>query len=350
MYFDWVHRNRVTIAVTTVLIVVLCALGIPNLAISPDNRMFYGDSNPYFKEFQDFEANYTSNNNILFVVSSTAQIHQFDFPEAIRWLTQKAWQIDHVIRVDSLSTYPHVTSEGDNIAVSTILDYACPPGKECDSHATSILYESKLVNRLVSSDLRTAGILATLTLEIGTVGGIEKINRQARNLVVEFNERFPNYELVFTGGIPMMAAFAEASAADLTLLLPIAIAVIFSLLCVFVGGIRPTLILFSIGLMAIVVTMGSAGWAGHTINNATSIVPLIVLTLVITSSMHVLLHFQRAAVGVVDGGKLIAASKAAMVFSGCNAEKPRWANGIRPGWSRKGCKDDFISASYHRRP
>lgn len=312
MLFDWVYRQRVPIIVTTALTVVLCALGIPNLTISPDNRVFYGQSNQYFDDFQDFEANYTSNNNILFVISSKSQIHEANYPDAIRWLTEKAWLIDNVIRVDSLATYPYATSDGDSVSVSTILDYACPLDRKCDSLAGAIFSKRELLNRLVSVDLKSTGILATLTLEIGTVGVIEMINQQATNLVTEFEERFQGYELVFTGGIPMMAAFAQASADDLSLLLPIAITVIVGLLFVFLGGARPTLILVSLGAIAIIVTLGLAGWFGHVINTATSIVPLIVLTLVITSSMHVLLHFQRAADGSADRHAIIAASKAAL--------------------------------------
>ena len=108
----------------------------------------------------------------------------------------------------------------------------------------------------------------------------------------------------------MMAAFAQASADDLSLLVPLAIAVMGVVLYLFLGGIRPTLILFLLGLLAAVAAMGVAGWLDHKINNATSIVPVIILTLVIASAMHVMLHFQRSVGNAVDPEAVAVAAKA----------------------------------------
>jgi predicted RND superfamily exporter protein len=86
----------------------LCSsYGIRHLSISPDNRVFYGPSNKDFQRFLEFEANYTSNNNILFVVHASHRIYEQNYAEALRWLSSHVWMIDNVIRVDSLATYPH---------------------------------------------------------------------------------------------------------------------------------------------------------------------------------------------------------------------------------------------------
>jgi len=274
-------------------LVIVASAGITNLKVSTDNRVFYGDANKHFNEFLEFEANYTSNNNILFVLHGPSVVIDRRYAEAIRWLTNEAWSIQNVIRVDSLSTHPVVISTGDNIDVVPLLDFYCPLKQNCIEQNPKYLKSPEILNRLVNDDLRSTGILATLNLEIGTVGEIERISNQVTELSARFAERYPDFELVHTGGIPMMAAFANASEADLSLLLPIAFVTIFVLLYVFLGGFKPALMLLTMGILAISVTLGCAGWFGHVLNNATSIVPLIVFTLVITGSMHILLHFLR---------------------------------------------------------
>ncbi len=293
MLFDWLFQHRTYVAVTSFIVVIVAAAGLTNLQISTDNRVFYGDANEHFAEFLEFEANYTSNNNILFVLHGPTVVVNRHYAEAIRWLTDEAWSIQNVIRVDSLSTHPVVTSSGDDIDVTPLLDFYCPPKMDCIERNQKHLKSPEIVNRLVNGDLRSTGILATLNLEIGAVGEIEKISDQVAELSARFSTRYPDFELVYTGGIPMMAAFADASEADLSLLLPIAFIIIFVLLYAFLGGFKPALLLLTLGILAIIITLGCAGWLGHVLNNATSIVPLIVFTLVITGSMHILLHFLR---------------------------------------------------------
>ena len=282
------------------------------LTITPDNRIFYGAENPYYLEFKKFEEDYSSNNNILFVLSGANPVYERDYATAIRWLTAQAWEIENVMRVDSLATYPLPISSGDTIKVAPILEATCSDSNICKRKSAEILNRPEIVNRLISADQKSTGVLATLFLEIGTVGEIERVNRQARSLADDFKKRFPGYEIVFTGGIPMMAAFAEASATDLATLLPIAALIMGLFLFTFLGGIKPTLILFSLGGSAAVITLGIAGWTGNPLNNATSIVPLIVFTLVIASSMHVVLHFQRSSGESQEQRVILSATKAAL--------------------------------------
>lgn len=312
MLFDWLFLHRIYVAIASFILVTVASAGITNLKVSTDNRVFYGNANKHFTEFLEFEANYTSNNNILFVLHGPTVVIDRRYAEAIRWLTNEAWSIQNVIRVDSLSTHPVVTSSGDNIDVVPLLDFYCPLKQNCIEQNPKHLKSPEITNRLVNDSLRSTGILATLNLEIGTVGEIEHISNQVTELSARFAERYPDFELVHTGGIPMMAAFANASEADLSLLLPIAFVTIFVLLYVFLGGFNPALMLLTMGILAISVTLGCAGWFGHVLNNATSIVPLIVFTLVITGSMHILLHFLRLSSEQISEPDQRAAARAAL--------------------------------------
>jgi uncharacterized protein len=290
--FDVIANYRTSVLVIASVVLIGLGSGITHLEVTTDNRIFYGPQNRYFQDFLAFEAEFSPNDNILFVINAPFSVTENEYPEAIRWLTSQAFTLSHVIRVDSLSTYPHPWTDGDELIVEPLLDWACP-SNECIHDLVSAATESRLTNRLVSPDGTSTGVIATVSIERGAIGSIEALYAEIESLAEAFQQRFPNIAVHYTGGIPMMAAFALASADDLVILLPAALAVISALIFLVVGSIRLAAIVLTIGLASIVATLGIAGWLGLTLNNATTIVPLVVLTLVVTSSMHVVVHFSR---------------------------------------------------------
>jgi uncharacterized protein len=229
---------------------------------------------------------------VIFVVHGPTTVAEGRFPEAIRWLTSEATKLDHAVRVDSLANYPHPTTVDDELVVQSLLDWACK-GNNCSKDLIGESRKSHLTNRLISQDALSSGVIVTVAIERGAVGKIEALYSAINELADHFESTFPGFKAYHTGGIPMMAAFAEASATDLGVLLPAAVGVISIVLVLVVGSLRLGLIILGLGIAAIVVTLGTAGWIGLTLNNATTVVPLIVLTLVVTSSMHVAVHFSR---------------------------------------------------------
>jgi len=289
---------------------VLSLSGALQLSVTPDNRIFYGPANTYFAEFLDFEANYTPNNNIIFVIHSSSPVSKGPQIEAIQWLTDQAWRIHNVIRVDSISSYPVARGQDNTIEVLPLSEVLCPAPPNCDSGDSSALNKPQVLNRLVSKDLLSAGVVATVSLDRSSADTIQRITTDTELLADEFRETFPQFELVVTGGVSMMQAMATYSAEDLGTLLPIALAIVLVLLTVFLGGLMPALTVLVIAFLSVLCTMGFTGWTGHEINSATSIVPLVVFTLVVTSSMHIMVHFVRLM--ATPGASAIESTQAAL--------------------------------------
>lgn len=315
MFFDLIHRHRWAVVIISIATIIGLGAGTTRLTVSTDNRIFYGPENPYYQEYVAFEAEFTDNDNILFVVSGEHSVVENRFPQAIRWLTDNVGGLKYVSRVDSLANYPRPTTQDDTLVVQSILDWACPEGETCRSNAKDALTKSHLVNRLISPSHSATGILASVSIERGAVGKIEALHESTIELQEEFRARFPEFEIYSTGGVPMMAAFASETSSDLALLLPAALLAIFILLTFVLGSFRLALVIFIVGVAAIVATLGIAGWTGHVINNATSIVPLIVFTLVVTSSMHVAVHYSRNTEPDTDSNQAITQAKASLSSS-----------------------------------
>ena len=294
-YLALIAAYRTLTLASCLTVLVICFLGLPKLQVSSDNRIFYSDENRYFQDLLEFEDKYLPNNNILILISAdTTLVEDPDLPHAIRWLESEAWKLSHVIRVDSIASYPIASSVGEDvIELHSLLDHVCPDDV-CLSRRQDRLGDPAIVRRLISSDGSVAAVLLTLELELGTTTEIQRIYDEAAKLRSDFETTYPRLELRFTGGIPMMHAFGLASAADLNRLVPIALLISLVLLLVILRNISLVVTTLSISLFTGVATMGVAGHVGYVINTATAIVPLVLFTLTTASAMHLVFTFSLA--------------------------------------------------------
>jgi len=110
LFFDLIHRHRWAVVIISIATIIGLGAGTTRLTVSTDNRIFYGPENPYYQEYVAFEAEFTDNDNILFVVSGEHSVVENRFPQAIRWLTKNVGRLKYVSRVDSLANYPRPTT------------------------------------------------------------------------------------------------------------------------------------------------------------------------------------------------------------------------------------------------
>ena len=268
-------------------------IGLGDLKVNPNNRVFFSLTNQYFAELLDFESTFESNTNVTFSISADSDLFEDpSFVKAARWLEGESWRIDGVTRVDSLGSYPRGEYHDDEISLSTVLDHLCP--KDVCSRAISAeVIRPNHIGRFVSADFRTLAIVATVEFDIADLVAVSRINNQTKALVEAFRLEYPDYQINYSGAVPMMQAFVDASNKDLSLLVPVATVVFFVLLWTFLGSIGIAALMIAIGLMSIAATLGIAGWFGYVLNTATSTVPLVIFTLVIAASMHVFLYVSR---------------------------------------------------------
>jgi predicted RND superfamily exporter protein len=272
-------------------------LGIGQLGVNPNNRVFFGPGDAQFEELLEFESEFGSNTSILFAI--TSEEDAFSNPaliEAVVWLTDAVWQVEGVVRVDSLSTYPYGEFSEEEISISTLQEALCP--RACRSEAAYKLFEAHLVNRLVGGEGRTLTVIASVELDSEDSVAVSRINQDARDLIGQFQLRFPSLEIHATGAVPMMQAFMDASNEDLGGLIGVAVLLFILVLWIFLRGLFMTATLVVLGISSIVITLGLAGLAGHIVNTATATTPLVIFTLVVAGSMHIFLYVAR---DVCDG-------------------------------------------------
>ncbi len=293
MIADFVILHRYSVLIAFLLLLTLCASGLGELGLNPNNRVFFSEDDRQFAELLEFEADFDSNTHLVFAVSSRETLFDSgNLVNATRWLTEESWRIEGVLRVDSISTYPQASYHETELSVGTLADFICGENA-CRRERQQELFQPHLVNRFVSQDGRTLAVLVTVGFDVEDSSAVTRINQGALGLRADFLIRYPDLELHYTGAVPMMQAFMDASDRDMSTLMLAAVLIFIVLLGVFLGSLSLTVTMLALGLSTIAITMGIAGWFGHIVNTATATVPLVIFTLVTAGAMHVFLHISR---------------------------------------------------------
>jgi predicted RND superfamily exporter protein len=242
----------------------------------------------------DLEAGFGSNTDLFFLIVSDEDIYDSnELALAADWLTTRAWEIEGVVAVDSLASFPYAHSSDSDLIVSDVLDYLCPSGQKCRRDREAAARSLYIENRFVDESLKALAVIAKVDLQSPSSDLVSALASEAVILQHEVSDRFPDLKVYLTGGVSMMQAFMTAAAKDSTTLVAFALLVFFVALWFFLGGFFPTAVMMITSLSSVVMALGIAGWSGHVLNTATATSPLVILTLVIASSMHVFIYIVR---------------------------------------------------------
>ncbi len=296
MYFvEWAVRRPWAVVIVTLLTVVVFGAGLLGLGLSSDTRAYFSATNEYLLELEDFEKKYEHNNNVLFVIAAPGG--KVTTPEGLRAvaeLTERAWQLPLSTRVDSLTNFPHVTSEGDTFIVRELVDD--PEGlSEADAARVEEIAAADplIVNRLMEPDGGAAGVNVNFKLPKEASAEVRRIIAATRALAAEIEAAYPGLKVRATGNVMLMGAFMEASLNDVQLLVPISLMASGLMLFIFLRS--PTALLATVTLLNIsaLVAMGAAGWVGHAVNPSTVAAPVIIMTIAMASSVHVVISILQ---------------------------------------------------------
>ena len=293
-YAEFIIRHKVLTVILSILMVMSMGFGAQFLTFTNDYRIFFGEDNPQLLAFEDLQDTYSKNDNVMFLlVPEDGKVFSNRTLEAVAWLTERAWETPHSSRVESLTNYQHTSAVGDDLLVE---DLAFEPGNMSDAELAKIrdiaLHEPVLINRLISPEAHVTGV--NITIELPGVDPIVE-NPQVvdfvRDLREEFRQMFPGIEVKLTGIIMMNQAFPEASQYDMTTLFPGMMLVFIVVLYFWVKGLSGTFTTLMIIVFSIIGAMGLAGWFGIALTPPSVAAIMIIPTMAIADSVHVLMTY-----------------------------------------------------------
>ncbi len=274
----------------SILFIAAVGGGLGALKMNNDGRIFFSKENPQLQALEELENTYTKNENILFALApKDGDVFTRETLAAIEKLTEASWQIPFSNRVDSITNYQHTVAEGDDLIVEDLVTDAMRLSDEELTYKKEIaLREPLLVNRIISETGHVTGVNVNI-LKPGKEGNESPVATAfAREMVEEFTAEYPNIDVYLSGSVLMDTAFGEAGASDAATLLPIMFGIIFILLGLLLRSFSGVFATLMVLVLSVITGMGFAGLIGIDLTPASSNAPVIILTLAVADSIHLL--------------------------------------------------------------
>lgn len=293
-YSSWILRYRWYVIAVSCLAMIALSTGVRFLGITNDYRSLFDVDNPQLVALDAFEYTYGASNTALIAV---APKHGTVFARgafnALHGLTEAAWQVPYSTRADSLANYNHTWAERDDLIVQPLIgDLDDPDNDALDEEEIAriqkiALSEPELVGRLISKDGKVAGLLISFSLPEKPDAAVAEITNHLAGILDKAHADNPDIAFYLTGGIPLNRAFSDTTKDDMKTLMPIVFLVIVVATALLLRSVFGTAAIIAVLGFVIASTIGFAGWAGTVFNPVNSGMPIIVMTVAVAHSIHI---------------------------------------------------------------
>ena len=303
-------KFRYLLCALSLALAVALTMGGQKLVFDSDYKNFFDPDNPQLIAYDNLQAEYTKSDSLVIMIKpAEGDLFTERHLKTIQEITAQMWDAPFSIRVDSLSNYQHSWSEGDDLNVEDLIPLYEPLDTEAIARIKAIaLTEKQLVNRAISFDGSATSIVASLDMpEIMPDATPDEIKVQAaarqasfaqisifgEELIESIKIDHPDLEAHMMGVPVLNYNFNLSSEEDSYSLIPAMYAIILLTLALFLrsfGAIVACMIIIGLSTIA---SMGAAGWYGYSLNSTTIICPVVILTIAVCDSVHLIVAYMR---------------------------------------------------------
>jgi len=288
-----VLKNRYTVILFSIFLVMLFAYGARYATVSSDYRYFFGVDNPQRIAFESLQNIYSKDDSILMTVTPLdGNVFSPNTLSGLQFLTKEAWLLPYVTRVDSITNFQYSHANGDDLIVQDLVTpedlLSFQNSADFEKIRQIALSEPALSHRLINDQGSVTGINIKMTFPGKSPFEVPDAAQAARELAQKFKQQFPAHEIHLTGMVMLNDAFNEAGIRDVMTLMPIMFLLIAVMLFYFLKNMTGVTTTLSIVVFSILAGVGFSGWTSIPITPPSSIAPIVIMTLAIAHSIHIL--------------------------------------------------------------
>ena len=290
-FADFVVTNRIKVAVVTLLLAFGVFAGIPNLKLDTDGRVFMAADNPDKVRLDRFEQEFAKDDNLaIIIVPADGEVFTPRTLGAIGALTEDLWNLPYVRLVNSVTRFQNTYADGDMMVVEDLVpDPSLVTDEEAAAARATALDRIEIRNSLINKDASATAISVIFRLPgVDLVSEIPDINAEFEPLLAEYRATYPDIEFKASGSVAISQAFATASQKDGETLTPAMLVAMLVIVGLLLRSATGSLLILVLAALSALVSLGALGWTRIPINSATAVAPLMVITLAVASSVHVL--------------------------------------------------------------
>lgn len=287
------RHNRLAIGISLAL-VLFCGLGFRHFVLNNDYEAFFDADDARMTAYEEVRHEYSSDDTLFFVVTARdGDVFDNQVLKAVAYLSDKAWELPHATRVDSLTTFHHAWSDEDDLLVAPLVG---SPGAMSEPELADArriaLAEPMLRNRLVKEDSPVTGVNVTVNVPEDVPRVSVTITNAAEQLMAEVMERFPEVSIRLTGIVPLNNAFLISAINDIMRLVPLMLAIIVVTMAVLLKSLPLMAAVMLVVMSSALSVVGFLSWLGFEVAGPVTVLPLIVLTLAVANCIHIMVTMQ----------------------------------------------------------
>ncbi len=288
--FYLIIRFRWLIILASVLLTGYMAIGMKSLAFNPDSRVFFSEQNPQLVALEELENTFVKNKNIYIALRpKTGDVFNPKTLGIVKELTKACWQIPFSSRVDSITNFQHMDVQGDDLMVDDLVaDIANLNAHKLQKIRDIVLNEHALVHHLINPAGTITGLNINLIKPGESLDEVPVTVAYARGMLEQFKNRYPQHQFYLTGIVPFDQVFSQVSQDDSATLVPLMYLIIIVGVGLLLRSVAASFVTLLVIGMSTVIAMGSMGYLGIMITSPTAIAPVIIMTLAIADSVHIL--------------------------------------------------------------
>ena len=293
-----VLRHRWPIVALTLLVVTLFAYQIRNIQMTDDLNVFFSEDNPQLLALDRFKDTYGETKNA-FIAIAPANADMFTRTNLalLEELTHRGWEVPYSRRVDSLQNFQRTRVYEDDLEVdNTYQDAQTLTPEEIKDLRDYAIDHDVIGGQLISADGSLAAMSITFNITDGP-GAKEKrqeVIAYLTDLMDELKGKYPGVKFYATGGVYVNQAFAEAMLKDGLALMPIMVGLMILFMLVFLRSLMGMIGTMLVVTFSAVIAVGGTVAAGITMTNVTSMAPIVILTVGVADSVHILISMFQA--------------------------------------------------------
>ena len=294
-YIKLIMRHRIWVIIVVLLGSIAASTGMSKLTFASDYRVFFGADNPDLKKWDDYQATFSNNDNVLFVLQfPTGDSFDRDMAMVIEDLTERAWTLPNATRVDSLSNYQRTLVIDDFLEVVNLIEGAQDlTDEELRERAEYAMNEPVIYRALLAENMRTNGVNVNIELQGDPDAEGRRTAIAAHKMASELENQYPGLTVAMNGSMILNYGFVESGERDAMTLIPAMYGVMLFLTLVMLRsfwGMVATLITI---IFSTTVALGVAGALGMKLAPVTIIAPNIILTLAVADCIHIISSVQK---------------------------------------------------------
>lgn len=270
--------------------------GMSKLEFSANYRTFFSDENPELAAFENLQATYTKNDNILFVIEPETEgetAFTNNTLAAVEALTAEAWKIPYAIRVDSVSNFQYTKAiEDDLIVEDLVINAKDLTSAELLSRKQISIDEPLLVNQLVTPSGEVTAINVVLQYPEKDLMEVPEAVNAARALRDRIETEFSGINISLTGVSMLNNTFSEVGQMDAGTLMPLMFLVILVMAWLILRSFSGTVTILLVIAFSTIVGMGVAGFFGVKLTPISMSATTVILTLAVADSIHILISLR----------------------------------------------------------